>query len=346
MITDDQLRAIMPQLSGDRRALLLPHLQAAMAEFHITTTFRMAAFLAQLAHESNELRRFEESLNYGAQGLRATFPSRFSPAEAAAYARQPVRIANRAYALKNGNGNEASGDGWRYRGRGPIQITGRGNYKTYGDIIGVDIVSDPDRASSPDTTFRIAGAFWHHNGLNELADREAFEALTARINAKKLGLAERLNYYRKGKQVLSAGGGTRGLTGDMRGADATPPQAGTAGPPLGFLPRGFEEIEAERDEAAGHARARKSAAKKAAGKKTAAKKAGARKGAAQKSGSKKAGGKSGASKKGAGKSGGSKKGGSSKGGGGKKAASGKGGSKKAGGSKKGGGKKGGSKNRR
>ena len=130
MITDDELRQILPALPPEKRAEYLPHMQIAMAEFGITTRLREAAFLSQIAHESQGLMRLEENLNYSAQRLRAVFPKRFpTDAIANAFARQPEKIANSIYANRIGNGPPESGDGFRYRGRGFIQITGKEGYK-------------------------------------------------------------------------------------------------------------------------------------------------------------------------------------------------------------------------
>ncbi len=148
MLTDEQLREIMPQLSVTRRGELLPFLQTAMAEFAIGTAARMAAFLAQLAHESGQLRFMEEI---------------WGPTAAQKRYEPPSSLATRL-------GNTEPGDGKRFKGRGPIQITGRANYRRFGGLLGIDLVSDPARAAVRDLAFRIAGLFWAKNGLNELAD--------------------------------------------------------------------------------------------------------------------------------------------------------------------------------
>lgn len=207
MITDAQLRQIMPNLKPVAFAVYLPHLQRAMTEFQINTPLRTAAFVAQLAHESQELGRFEENLNYSWQGLRSVFSKYFlTDAEAKAYERQPERIANRVYANRLGNGSESSGDGWKFRGRGPLQITGRSNYKSCGTSLGIDLVSNPARVAAPEIGFRIAGLFWRKNGLNELADQQKFEEITKRINGGLKGIAERRAYYERAKEILGVRG--------------------------------------------------------------------------------------------------------------------------------------------
>lgn len=203
MITAESLKQILPRLPEDKRNAYLPHLQSATAEFEANTPRREAAFLAQLAHESGGLTRFVENLSYGAEGLMRTWPKRFPTlADAKQCERNPEKIANRVYGGRLGNGDEASGDGWRYRGRGPIQITGRDNYKKYGDGLGLDLVSDPDAAASPEAGFRVAGLYWKQNGLNELADKDMFETITKRINGGLTGLEDRRKYYERAKTAL------------------------------------------------------------------------------------------------------------------------------------------------
>jgi putative chitinase len=203
MITDDSLKQIMPNLPEAKRAALLRPLQSAMNEFEVNTPKREAAFLAQIAHESMGLTRFVENLNYGAQGLMETWPKRFpDPAIAQRIERNPEKIANYVYANIIGNGDEASGDGWRFRGRGPIQITGKENYAKYGGLINVDLVNNPEQAAAPEAGFRIAGAYWRENGLNIAADAEQFKTITKRINPALKGLDDRLKYYALAKAAL------------------------------------------------------------------------------------------------------------------------------------------------
>ncbi len=211
MLTDDSLKQIMPKLPDAKRAALLPPLQSALNEFAVNTPKREAAFLAQIAHESGELTIFVENLNYSAQGLMATWPKRFPDLTTAQrYERNPEKLANYVYANRVGNGDEASGDGWRFRGRGPIQITGRENYQKYGSRLNVDLINNADKAATPEVGFRVAGLYWRENGLNELADGEMFETITKRINGALKGLEDRKQYYARAKQVLGVPA-TRGL---------------------------------------------------------------------------------------------------------------------------------------
>jgi predicted chitinase len=203
MLTDAQLQTITPHLAANARALDLPFLNDAMRTFGIDTVLRTAAFIAQLAHESGELRFMEEI---------------WGPTPAQKRYEPPSDLARRL-------GNTERGDGERFKGRGPIQITGRANYRTYGDLLGIDLVADPPRAAAPEVAFSTAGLFWQRNGLNELADARQFVAITRRINGGTNGLADRRMYYARALAVLGA---------------AAPRERTPAAP----LARGFEAIAA------------------------------------------------------------------------------------------------------
>lgn len=172
-----------------------PALAGAMEEFYIVGDNRTAAFLAQLCHESSEFTHLIENLNYSADRLVQVWPKRFTGALAATYARKPEAIANYVYAGRNGNGAEATGDGWAYRGRGPIQLTGRGNYAAAGGALGVPLETEPDTALTPKVGARIAGWFWDTHKCNDLADAGDFTAITKAINGGTVGLAERRVYF-------------------------------------------------------------------------------------------------------------------------------------------------------
>jgi predicted chitinase len=183
VITIEQLRGIMSRAAAKKSVDVLPFLNAAMEEFAIDTPERGAAFLAQLAHECGELRFMEEL---------------WGPTDAQKRYEPVSTLAARL-------GNTEAGDGRRFKGRGPIQLTGRANYQRFGELLGMDLVADPPRASLPDTAFRIAALFWKKKGLNELADlasAEAFIEITRRINGGRNGLAERQAFYEVARQVL------------------------------------------------------------------------------------------------------------------------------------------------
>lgn len=172
--TVQDLLRIMPRLPVLRAAGLFPHLAAALAEFEINTPKRLAAFLAQLAHESVELRHFEELAD------------------------------GKAYEHRVDLGNTQPGDGPRFKGRGPIQLTGRANYRRAGASIGIDLEKDPRRASDADVGFRVAGWYWKTHGLNLLADAGKFDAITRAINGGTNGKVERDAYHAKACEVLGA----------------------------------------------------------------------------------------------------------------------------------------------
>jgi putative chitinase len=186
-------------------------LNSSMEEFAIDSPPRMAAFLAQVAHESAELHALAENLNYSAAGLRSTWPKRFRSVDMArSYERQPERIANFVYANRLGNGDEASGDGWRFRGRGLLQVTGRSHYRSTGTDLGLPLEDQPELLEQPEPAGRSAGLFWSSTGLNELADLsgdqvhddEDFILITKRINGGIAGLANRKAYWTVAKGVL------------------------------------------------------------------------------------------------------------------------------------------------
>ena len=182
----------------------LPTILEATKKYDIQSLLRMSAFLAQIIHETGSFKDFEENLNYSASGLENTFPSHFDATTAKTYARKPEAIGNRAYANRNGNGNEASGDGYRYRGRGMIMLTFKANYKQASKRLGIDLVANPDLASSAQYSGLTAGYFWNENNLNAYADRKEFATITRRIvgNASN-GAAHRTELYKLAIKVLS-----------------------------------------------------------------------------------------------------------------------------------------------
>jgi putative chitinase len=187
-------------------------LNAAMERFDIDTPARVAAFLAQIAHESNDCRNVIENLNYSAKRLVVVWPRRFPTLESALpYAGQPERLANLVYANRLGNGEVASGDGWRFRGRGLIQLTGRTNYRIAGFATQLDLEWNPDQAAEPVPAALTAAHFWSSRGLNALADdrtddddAEDFTRITVAINGGRNGLVDRRRRWALAKAVLAA----------------------------------------------------------------------------------------------------------------------------------------------
>lgn len=212
MFTDAQLAAAV-QCPIARAARWQPHLVRAMTRFGITTGKRAAHFLAQLGHESRGLSRVEENLNYSAARLLEVFDRYFTRETAAAYAHQPERIANRVYAHRNGNGDARSGDGWRYRGRSPIQLTGKGNYAQIGDAIGQPLVEQPALALELPIGADLSAAYWQVHGLSSLADTDDVLAVSRRINLGTVktarvpnGLADRIERTKRAKAALGVNG--------------------------------------------------------------------------------------------------------------------------------------------
>lgn len=159
--------------------------------FGIETSEQQASFLGQCGHESAGFTALVENLNYKAESLCKVWPKRFPNIEVAQpYHRNPEAIANKVYASRMGNGDEASGDGWNFRGRGLIQLTGRDNYKACGAALGADLESDPDLVSQPMYAALSAGWFWHKNHLNNIA--EDIVAVTKKINGGTHGLDDRV----------------------------------------------------------------------------------------------------------------------------------------------------------
>jgi len=157
---------------------------------------RIAAFLAQTAHESGGFSVVQENLNYSAKGLMGIFKKYFPNEELAKqYERKPEKIANRVYANRMKNGPEESGDGWAFRGRGLIQLTGRDNYTRFAKAVGKDIVEAVRYLETPEGAVVSAGWFWDTNKLNIYCDKDDFTGLTKRINGGTIGLADRKHHY-------------------------------------------------------------------------------------------------------------------------------------------------------
>jgi len=207
LITRSQLLRAIPELYKPRMDEFVASLNQWAITFGIDSPLRMAHYLAQVIHESQYLKRTDENLNYSADGLLKTFPKYFTPEQAREYARQPERIANRVYASRMGNGPEASGDGWRYRGRGYIMLTGRENYERFNesDVCTEDVMRQPDALMKFPLNQVVAGWFWEENGLSELADRDDCDTITRRINGGLNGLADRKFILRRLKKEFCIG---------------------------------------------------------------------------------------------------------------------------------------------
>jgi len=204
LITAEQLREIMPYAKEANINRFTPSLNSELPKFQINTPLRLAQFIAQIAVESASLNATSENLNYSAAGLRAVFGKYFPTDELAEqYARQPQKIANRVYANRMGNGDEASGEGWKYRGRGLIQLTGKSNYVACGTGIGKSLVTNPDSVSA-DADIAVQSCCWYWNSrkLNYYADQDDIKRITKLINGGYHGLDQRQAFLEKAKQVL------------------------------------------------------------------------------------------------------------------------------------------------
>ena len=201
-LTPEQFKACFPD--NQHAAEWTEALNTVLPKYGITTAARTTAFLAQCGHESEGFTAIRENLNYSATALERTWPRRFPPALAIEYARQPERIGSRAYANRLGNGPEESGDGWRYRGRGVIQITGRDNYYTFGHVTGRQLADVVAYLETRKGAVESACWYWHSRGLNVYADRGDMLTLTKRINGGVNGLADREALYAHIKRRIAA----------------------------------------------------------------------------------------------------------------------------------------------
>jgi putative chitinase len=175
-----------------------------MPEDMIENPNRIAGFLAQTSHESGKYKFLTENLNYSDKGLLKTFPKYFNESNVMEYARKPEAIANRVYANRMGNGDEASGDGWRYCGRGLIQLTGKNNYQAFANSEQMNIEEVPDYLITYVGAVRSALWFWNKNNLNDAADAGDLLMMTKKINGGTHGLAERTAEYKRILEIYSA----------------------------------------------------------------------------------------------------------------------------------------------
>lgn len=196
MISNEQLKRCLPLATDTSIEIFGVLLNKTMEQYDIHTPQRIAAFIAQVGHESGYLKYIKENLNYSSSGLLTNFSKYFSADEAVEYARNAEKIANRVYANRMGNGDEASGDGWRYRGRGLIQITGRDNYARCGAGLGMDLIEEPTYLETPVGAVASAGWFWDSHKLNDLADAGDIKKMTKVINGGYNGLDDRMHIYK------------------------------------------------------------------------------------------------------------------------------------------------------
>lgn len=175
------------------------------AKFNITNVLRLAHFLAQCGHESGGFKAVTENLNYGASGLKGTFPKYFPGNLAESYARQPEKIANRVYSSRMGNGDEASGEGFKFRGRGYIQLTGKSNYASFDKMVEENIIENPDLVATK-YPLMSAAFFFDSNKLWSICDKGADDAtvtaVTKRVNGGTIGLTDRIKHFKEYYNLL------------------------------------------------------------------------------------------------------------------------------------------------
>jgi putative chitinase len=197
----------LEKLKGHIPDAVIRQIPDTAAKFQINTPLRLAHFLAQCGHESGGFRATQENLNYSAKGLNGIFKKYF-PTEAAAkpYERQPAKIASKVYGGRMGNGPESTGEGFKFRGRGYIQLTGKENYTAFGKSINEDILSNPDKVAS-DYALLSAAWFFSKNGLHKMADEGATDTvvtkITKRVNGGTIGLADRIKHFKEYYHLLS-----------------------------------------------------------------------------------------------------------------------------------------------
>lgn len=194
------------KLKGHIPDTVIAQIPGVVEKFEINTPLRLAHFLAQCGHESGGFKAVSENLNYGAAGLQSIFKKYFTPESAKEYERKPEKIANIVYANRMGNGNQASGEGYKFRGRGFIQLTGKDNYTSFDKVVEDDIIASPDLVA---TKYPLLSAAWffHKNGLHKIADEGATDAVvtkvTKRVNGGTIGLPDRIKHFNEYNNLLN-----------------------------------------------------------------------------------------------------------------------------------------------
>jgi putative chitinase len=197
----------LDKLKGHLPETVISQLPDTIAKFELNTPLRLAHFLAQAGHESGGFKLVNENLNYGAKGLLGIFKKYFpTEAKAKEYERKPEKIANLVYGSRMGNGAETTGEGYKFRGRGYIQLTGKDNYKAFDAVVTESIVDNPDLVA---TKYPLLSAAWffHKNGLHKIADKGATDAVitevTKRVNGGTIGLPDRIKHFKEYYALLA-----------------------------------------------------------------------------------------------------------------------------------------------
>mgnify|MGYP003425055429 CR=1 FL=1 len=204
LITEVKFKMLLPKLSPDEIKVWVESFRTACEKYKINTANRVASFVGNCLHESQHFTRLEENLNYTSVArLLKIFPKDFrDAADAQNYVGKPKEIANRVYANQGGNGNEASGDGWRFRGRGPGQLTLRSNYDRYSKFSGKDFISNPDAILEPENLVDSFAWFFKEKKLHDYADKWDIKTINKKINGGNIGMEERIVLCDKVLKVL------------------------------------------------------------------------------------------------------------------------------------------------
>jgi putative chitinase len=205
MVTEAQFKSLFPRASAALLAGVSASADSVFSQFGLSALpNRLHFFLAQIGHESGGLTLVEEKLGYSAARMMKVWPKRFPTlASATPYANNSEKLANLVYANRMGNGPPESGDGYKFRGRGLIQLTGREGYEKVGALAGIDLVAHPERASAPADCLLVACGFWKWKGLNALCDTGDFKAVTRKINGGTIGMEDRLAWLEKVRTCLA-----------------------------------------------------------------------------------------------------------------------------------------------
>jgi len=194
------------KLKGHVPDSVLADLPEICEKFKINTPLRLSHFLAQASHESGNFKAVSENLNYSAEGLVKIFKKYFTEATSKLYAKNPEKIASKVYGNRMGNGDESTKEGFKFRGRGYIQLTGKDNYKAFGKAIGEDLTLNPDVVSTPKYALMSAAWFFSKNGINEISDKgatdEVVTSVTKRVNGGTIGLSDRIKHFKEYHNLL------------------------------------------------------------------------------------------------------------------------------------------------
>ena len=201
LLTKQLLSSLLPLCKNPQ--LYVEPLNQAISKYNINTVNRLACFLSQIAHESGSLNRMQENLNYSPSRLMQVWPNRFPSLDIAnQYGNNPQKIANKVYSNRMGNGDEASNDGYKYRGRGLLQITGKSNYAIIAKYLNLDLLNNPDLLLDPTNAVNSAAHYWNNHDCNNLADKLDHTSITKKINGGVNGLKDRIDLYNHINQVL------------------------------------------------------------------------------------------------------------------------------------------------